>query len=67
MYVFCFCYSQISRSVSGYHRELEMQQMRVEKEEALKLRKIASSIAKEVKHFWDSIQKVHVHVHDMNA
>ena len=32
--------------------------MRMEKEEALKLRKIASTIAKEIKHFWDSIQKV---------
>ena len=53
-------YSQISRSVSGYFRELEMQQVRTEKEESLKLRKIASSIAKEIKHFWDSIQKVHV-------
>ena len=53
-------YSQVSRSVSGYFRELEMQQSRMEKEEALKLRKIASSIAKEIKHFWDSIQKVRV-------
>ena len=44
--------------MSGYYRELEMQQVRTEKEEALKLRKVASSIAKEVKHFWDSIQKV---------
>ena len=35
-----------------------MQQVRSEKEESLRLRKIASSIAKEVKHFWDSIQKV---------
>ena len=37
-----------------------MQQVRTEKEEALKLKKIALSIAKEIKHFWDSIQKVHV-------
>ena len=35
-----------------------MQQMRTEKDELHRLRKIASSIAKEVKHFWDSIQKV---------
>lgn len=35
-----------------------MQQMRTEKDELQRLRKIASSIAKEVKHFWDSIQKV---------
>ena len=32
--------------------------MRTEKEEAIKLRKIALSIAKEIKHFWESIQKV---------
>ena len=32
--------------------------MRTEKEEALKLKKIALSIAKEIKHFWESIQKV---------
>lgn len=35
-----------------------MQQAKTEKEELLRLRKIASSIAKEVKHFWDSMQKV---------
>ena len=32
--------------------------MRTEKEEALKLKKIALSIAKEIRHFWESIQKV---------
>ena len=32
--------------------------MRTEKEEALKLKRIALSIAKEIKHFWESIQKV---------
>ncbi len=36
-----------------------MQQEKTEKEDLSKLRKIASSIAKEMKHFWDSIQKVH--------
>jgi hypothetical protein len=35
-----------------------MQHVRTEKEEAMKLRKIALSIAKEIKHFWESIQKV---------
>ena len=35
-----------------------MQQAKSEKEELLRLRKIASSVAKEVKHFWDSIRKV---------
>ena len=32
--------------------------MKTEKEEVLKLRKIASTIAKEIKHFWDSVHKV---------
>jgi hypothetical protein len=36
-----------------------MQQVKSEKEELVKLRKIASSIAKEVKYFWESIRKVH--------
>ena len=39
-----------------------MQQSKSEKEELLRLRKIASSIAKEVKHFWDSIRKVSMHI-----
>ena len=50
---------QLSRSIVHYHRETGMQQARTEKEELIRLRKIASSIAKEVKQFWDSIQKVH--------
>ena len=53
--------------MSGYYRDLEMQQVRMEKEEALRLKKIASSIAKEIKHFWDSIQKVCVSVQNSMA
>ena len=37
-----------------------MQQAKSEKEEHTRLRKIASSIAKEVKHFWDSMRKVYL-------
>ncbi len=51
---------QLSRSIARYHQEKEMQQARTEKEDQLRLRKIASTIAKEIKHFWDSIQKVNV-------
>ena len=50
--------SQLSRSIARYHQEKEMQHARAEKEDQLKLKKIASTIAKEIKHFWDSIQKV---------
>ena len=49
---------QLSRSVAHYHKENHMQQVKSEKEELARLRKIASSIAKEVKHFWESIRKV---------
>ena len=49
---------QLSRSVAHYHKENCMQQAKTEKEEHLKLRKIASAIAKEVKFFWDSMRKV---------
>lgn len=46
--------------MAHYHRESYVQQAKSEKEELVRLRKIASSIAKEVKHFWDSIRKVGV-------
>lgn len=48
--------------MAHYHKENHMQQVKSEKDEHLRLRKIASSIAKEVKYFWDSIRKVCVHV-----
>ena len=32
---------------------------RSEKEELQRMRKVASSIAKEVKHFWESVRKVY--------
>ena len=49
---------QLSRSVARYHQEKELHHAKTEREELGRLRKIASTIAKEVKHFWDSIQKV---------
>ena len=45
--------------VSRHHQEMEQQHKKNEKEELLHLRKIASLMAKEVKHFWESIHKVH--------
>ena len=44
--------------MARHHQELDQQQKKMKKEELVQLRKIASSIAKEVKHFWESIQKV---------
>lgn len=37
-----------------------MQQAKTEREELLRLKKIASSVAKEVKYFWDSVRKVRI-------
>ena len=44
--------------MARHHQEVEAQHTRSEKEELVRLRKIASTMAKEVKHFWDSIHKV---------
>lgn len=49
---------QLCRAVHKHHQEHEVLQVKTEKEEVLKLRKIASTIAKEIKHFWDSVHKV---------
>ena len=49
---------QLSRSMMRHHQEQSTQVQRSEKEELQRLRKVASSIAKEVKHFWDSVRKV---------
>jgi len=49
--------------VARRHQEQLLKSTRVEKEETLRMKKIASSVAKEIKHFWDSIQKVCLHVY----
>jgi len=49
---------KISRMVSNHFKELEQKELRAEKEEAIKLKKIASQMAKMVKEFWTNIEKV---------
>ena len=49
---------QLSRSMMKHHLEQSTLAQRSEKEELQRLKKIASSIAKEVKHFWESVRKV---------
>lgn len=44
--------------VSKYFQDLEQREIRAEKEEALKLKKIASQMAKQVREFWSNIEKV---------
>ncbi|XP_059176200.1 helicase domino-like isoform X2 [Physella acuta] len=49
---------KLARMVSNHFREQEQKEMRAEKEEAIKLKKIASQMAKMVKEFWTNIEKV---------
>ena len=41
-----------------YHQDKRMKEQRVKKEESARLKRIASSIAKEMKNFWQSVEKV---------
>lgn len=45
--------------VQKYFQDLEQKELRAEKEESMKLKKIASNMAKMVKEFWTNIEKVH--------
>jgi len=49
---------KIARMVTNYFKELEQKEMRAEKEEAGKLKKIAGQMSKMVKEFWTNIEKV---------
>ncbi|XP_048751446.2 helicase domino-like isoform X4 [Ostrea edulis] len=49
---------KVAKMVSKYFQDLEQREIRAEKEEALKLKKIASQMAKQVREFWNNIEKV---------
>ncbi|XP_064613460.1 helicase SRCAP-like isoform X3 [Liolophura sinensis] len=49
---------KIARMVAKYHQEVHQREIRAEKEEAMKLRRIASQLAKQIKEFWTNIEKV---------
>ncbi|BFZ18188.1 hypothetical protein BsWGS_21227 [Bradybaena similaris] len=49
---------KLARMVANHFREQEQKELRAEKEEAIKLKKIASQMAKMVKEFWTNIEKV---------
>ena len=49
---------QIARMIARYHQELQQKEVRAEKEEAQRLKRIASNMAKMVKEFWNNIEKV---------
>ena len=41
-----------------YHQEQKSKEVKAEKEESVRLKKIAASISKEIKQFWSSVEKV---------
>nr|XP_034338375.1 helicase domino isoform X4 [Crassostrea gigas] len=49
---------KVAKMVSKYFQDLEQREIKAEKEEALKLKKIASQLAKQVREFWSNIEKV---------
>ena len=44
--------------ISKYHLEQQQKELRAEKEEGMRLKRIASSMSKMVKEFWNNIEKV---------
>ena len=44
--------------VYRYHQELHQKEVKAEKEESLKLKRIAGNMAKMVKEFWSNIERV---------
>ncbi|XP_051523057.1 helicase SRCAP-like isoform X2 [Myxocyprinus asiaticus] len=49
---------KVVRMVMRHHEELRQKEERAKREEQSKLRRVASSIAKEVRAFWSSVEKV---------
>uniref|UniRef100_A0A8C2DQ77 Snf2-related CREBBP activator protein n=1 Tax=Cyprinus carpio TaxID=7962 RepID=A0A8C2DQ77_CYPCA len=49
---------KVVRMVMRHHEELRQKEERAKREEQAKLRRVASSIAKEVRAFWNSVEKV---------
>ena len=49
---------QISRMIMRYHQDRMDDEKRAEKEEGTRLRRIAGQLAKQIKDFWSSIEKV---------
>ncbi|KAK3606446.1 hypothetical protein CHS0354_041388 [Potamilus streckersoni] len=49
---------KLAKMVQKHFQDLEQKELRAEKEEALKLKKIANQLAKCVKEFWTNIEKV---------
>lgn len=57
------CWFQVVRMVMRHHEEIRQKEERAKREEQSKLRRIAASIAKEVRTFWSSVEKVKDQIH----
>lgn len=49
---------QLAASVAKQHTQRLQKEQRAEKEEVVRLKRIASNVAKEVRHFWTNVEKV---------
>lgn len=48
--------------ITKYFQEKEIKAEKAEKEEQMRLRKIASMMAREIKQFWSNIEKVNLYL-----
>jgi hypothetical protein len=55
---------QVARMVARHFQDLQLRELKAEREDALKMRRVASSLAKMVREFWTNIEKVR-HQHFM--
>ncbi len=58
IYIYIFVNLQIARMINRYHQELQQKEIRAEKEEGMRLKRIAGNLAKMVKEFWNNVEKV---------
>ena len=49
---------KISKAIETYHRQAEARALKKEKDEALRIRRVAAKVARSVKSFWGKINKV---------
>ena len=51
---------QIARMVQKHFQDLEQKEIRAEKEEGMRVKRIAGQMAKMVREFWANIEKVRI-------
>ena len=53
-----FVLIQLAKMVQKHFQDLEQKELKAEKEEGMKLKRIAGQMAKMIKEFWSNIEKV---------